>query len=121
MSGGAGTSFNRLAAPSDRFTLGGTLRLSAYSRDQFIGNNYLFTSGGYLREIYSLPSIIGGKVYAFGALESGGAFDRFATSNYFSNVTGGVVVSTAFGPVSVGGAFGEAGNRKVFFSLGRIF
>lgn len=121
LSGGAGTTFNRFAAPSDRFTLGGTLRLSAYSRDQFIGNNYLFTSSGYLREIYSLPSIIGGKVYAFGAVESGGAFDRFATSNYFSNVTGGVVVSTAFGPVSVGGAFGEAGNRKVFFSLGRIF
>jgi NTE family protein len=121
LSGGAGTSFNRFAAPADRFTLGGTLRLSAYSRDQFIGNNYLFTSGGYLREIYSLPSIIGGKVYAFGAIETGGAFDRFATSNYFSNATGGIIISTAFGPVSVGGAFGEAGNRKVFFSLGRIF
>lgn len=121
LSGAGGTSFNRFAAPVDRFTLGGTLRLSAYGRDQFIGNNYLFASGGYLREIYSLPSIIGGKVYAFGGLETGGAYDRFAASNFYSNVTGGVVVSTAFGPVSVGGALGESGNRKVFFSLGRIF
>lgn len=121
LSAAGGTTFSRFAAPSDRFTLGGTLRLSAYGRDQFIGNNYIFGSGGYLREIYSLPSIIGGKVYAFGGLEAGGAYDRFAASDFYSNATGGVVVSTAFGPVSVGGAFGEGGNRKVFFSLGRIF
>ena len=70
-----GTSFDRETTPINRFTLGGTLRLSAYTRDQFIGNNYIFTSGGYLREIYSLPSIIGGKVYGFGGIETGGAFD----------------------------------------------
>lgn len=121
LSAAGGTSFNRSVAPINRFTLGGTLRLSAYSRDQFIGNNYVFTSGGYLREIYSLPSIIGGKVYLFGGLESGGAFDKFATSTYFSNVTGGVVVATAFGPISLGAGLGEGGRRKVFFSLGKIF
>lgn len=121
LSGAGGTSFNRDVAPINRFTLGGTLRLSAYNRDQFTGNNYIFASGGYLQEIYSLPSIIGGKVYAFGGIESGGAFDRLATSNYFSNVTGGMVVATAFGPISVGASLGESGNRKVFFSVGKIF
>lgn len=121
LSAAGGTSFNRQISTINRFTLGGTLRLSAYTRDQFIGNNYLFTSGGYLREVYSLPSIIGGKVYAFGGIETGGAFDRLANSNYFSNVTGGVIVATAFGPISVGGALGEGGQRKIFFSLGRIF
>lgn len=120
-SGAGGTSFNRTASPVARFTLGGASRLSAFGRDEFLGNHYLLASGGYLREIYTLPTIIGGRVYLNGAIETGGAFDRFSRRDYYISATGGIVVVTSFGPISVGGSFGEGGRTKAYFSIGRFF
>jgi hypothetical protein len=34
---------------------------------------------------------------------------------------GAVIVNTIFGPVVVGGSFGDSGHRKFFFELGRLF
>lgn len=117
----AGTSFSRDASPLETFQLGGAGRLSAYRRNEFSGDNYVFTRGGYLREFYALPSLLGGKVYALAAIETGGAFDRFSQSNYRTNLTGGVIIVTSFGPVTLGAAYGEAGRGKIYFSLGKVF
>jgi NTE family protein len=119
--GAGGTTFNRNASPFTQFTLGGPLRLGAFNRDELSGNHYLLANAGYLRSVYTLPSIIGGRVYLFGSAESGGAFDRLRASNHFSSVSGGLIVVTAFGPISVGGSVGEGGRRRTFFSIGRIF
>ena len=116
-----GTTFDREAPPMETFQLGGTGRLSAYRRNEFSGNHFLLARGGYLREVYTLPSLLGGKVYITGAIESGGAFDRLSRSNYYTNLSGGIVVVTSLGPVTLGTSFGEGGRGKVYFSLGRVF
>jgi len=36
-------------------------------------------------------------------------------------VVAGIVINTIFGPVIVGGAYGDTGRQKFFFGLGRIF
>jgi len=38
-----------------------------------------------------------------------------------NDVTAGVLAQTAFGPLVIGGSFGDAGHRKWFFQLGRVF
>jgi NTE family protein len=116
-----GTTFDRSAAPTETFQLGGTGRLSAYRRNEFSGNNFVLTRTGYLREIYTLPSLLGGKVYLLGAIETGGAFGQFRRANYRTDLTGGVIVVTSLGPITFGTSFGEGGRRKIFFSLGRVF
>jgi NTE family protein len=121
LTGAGGTSFHKDASPLAQFTLGGPLRLGALRRDELVGNHYLFAGAGYLRSVYALPSIIGGRVYLFGGAEAGGAFNRLRTSNAYLNATGGIVVVTAFGPISLGGSFGEGGRRRAYFSIGRIF
>lgn len=116
-----GTTFSRAASPTETFQLGGTRRLSAYRRNEFSGNHYILTRAGYLREIFALPSLIGGKVYALAAAESGGTFDRFGGTDYRTDLTGGIVVVTSLGPVMLGTSFGEGGRGKIYFSLGRFF
>ncbi len=116
-----GTTFDRNAAPTETFQLGGIGRLGAYRRNEFSGNNFVLTQGGYLREIYTLPSVIGGKVYLLGGIESGGAFNKFDWSRHYTNVTGSIIVVTSLGPVMVGTSFGEGGKGKIYFSLGKVF
>jgi NTE family protein len=38
-----------------------------------------------------------------------------------ADVAAGLIVNTIFGPVLIGGAVGEAGHQRFFFSLGRVF
>lgn len=121
LSGAAGTSFNKNVSPLAQFRLGGPLRLSALHRDELGGNHYLFGSAGYLHSIYTLPSIIGGRIYLFGGGEIGDIYNRQQTSNVNLNATGGVIVVTALGPFSLGGSIGEGGRGAVYFSIGRIF
>lgn len=121
LSGSGGTTFGGEASPINQFMLGGALQLSSFGRDQFFGDHFLLTRAGYLRSIYELPPIIGGNIYLFGGAESGGAFDRLTTQNYFTSAVGGVVIVTALGPITVGGSIGEGGRKKVFFSVGKFF
>lgn len=117
----AGTTFNGTSSPFETFQLGGAGRLSAFRRNEFAGNHYFLSRAGYLREVYTLPSLLGGKVYLFGAVEAGGAFNKFNTSNIFTDINGGAVIVTSLGPVTIGASVGERGRRKIYFSLGRFF
>ncbi len=119
--GSGGTSFTRDAPPAQQFTLGGPFRLGAYGRDEFRGSRYVLTSLGYLRQVSTLPPLFGDKIYAGSWYEFGGAFNRNETAEYFSSLSGGVIVVTKLGPIGLGGSVGEGGRRKVYFSLGKFF
>jgi len=54
-----------------RFTLGGPLRLSASSIDEYRGTDTYLVRAGYLRRIASLPSGLGQGMYLTGAYEAG--------------------------------------------------
>ena len=119
--GAFGTSFGRDAGFFQKFSLGGPFRLGAYSRDEFLGNHYAYASVGYRYELFRLPVLVGKKVYAIGAFESGSAFDDFGRMTAHHSINIGALAETILGPVALAGSVSPTGRTKVNFSIGRLF
>lgn len=119
--GGGGTTFGRTAPLFQQFTLGGLFNVGGYGSGEFRSSNYLKGGIGVLRETFSAPAYIGGRLYLGGWYEGGSAFENFGAAKYRQSVTGGAVLETRIGPIFLGGSFGEGGSRKLYFSLGRFF
>ena len=119
--GAGGTSFDKTPGPIQQFTLGGPFRLSAYGHDEFRGKDYFLVAGGYLHHITELPLVLGERVYLGGWYEGGHAFLRRSERNFRNDIAGGLIMETRLGPMTLGGAWGEGGRGKVFFSFGRFF
>ena len=116
-----GTTFDKDAAPAQKFTLGGPFKLGAYDHDEFSGNHSVLFSTGYLHEIYELPPLAGGKVWIMAWYTVGSAFDDFNDTHYQNQSSIGLAVDSRLGPFVLVGAFGERGNANVYFSFGRFF
>ena len=69
-----GTTFRGSAGPFQVFALGGPFRLGAYLPQEFLGNHYAYSSLGFRRELYRLPTLVGKKIYWGGWYEAGTAF-----------------------------------------------
>lgn len=117
-----GTTFGYGETGVPPFALGGPTRLAAFGINQFLVDQYAYFRLGYLHQVAKLPLFLGGGVYVTGEYEiaktSGGLPTNLSWPN---DGVVGFVTQTAIGPFLIGGAFGDAGNRKVFFQLGRIF
>ena len=119
--GGAGTSFGDHPLPTEQFALGGPFQLSALDGGELRGDNFVLTTGGYLRQVARLPDFMGGAVLAGGWLEFGSAFDDWDAANFETNATIGVIAETLLGPVFVGGSAGADGASRFYVGIGRIF
>jgi NTE family protein len=104
-----------------RFTLGGPLRLSASSIDEYRGTDVYLARVGYLRRIAVLPNGFGQGIYATVAYEVGDAWSAQTHTTLRQDGLAGIVAATPFGIITVAGSAGDAGRRKFFFSLGRLF
>lgn len=113
--------FRQRVADPFRFTLGGPLRLSASSIDEYRGTDDYLARAGYLRKIAALPSGLGQGVYLTGAYEAGEIWSPEQRAILRQDFVGGVVASTPLGVLTLAGSAGDAGRRKVFFTLGRLF
>jgi NTE family protein len=117
-----GTSFGANNLGLAGFTLGGPLRLSAYSRDQLLGTDYFLFQGGYLYQLARLNPVIGDSIYAGGIYEIGKMYGgNVGTPSLPNSFTGVVVMKTLIGPVFGGISVGDSGNWKWYFGLGRVF
>lgn len=119
--GAGGTTFGSTAPLFQQFSLGGLFNVSGYGTGEFRGSNYLNGGFGVLRETFTAPAYIGGKLYIGGWYEAGSSFENFNTAGYRQSVTGGVLLETRIGPIFIGGSLAEGGRRKIYFSLGRFF
>jgi NTE family protein len=115
------TYFRRNVADPLRFTLGGPLRLSASSIDEYRGTDDVLIRSGYLRRIAALPSGLGQGLYVTVAYEAGEIWSPTHSALLRQDGVAGVVAATPLGVLTVGGSIGDAGRRKVFFTLGRLF
>jgi NTE family protein len=104
-----------------RFTLGGPLRLSAASFDEYRGTDLYLTRTGYMRRIAALPTGLGQGLYAVVAYEAGEIWSPEQRAILRQDGTTGVVANSPLGVVTLGVAVGDAGHRKVFVTLGRLF
>jgi NTE family protein len=116
-----GTLFNRDVAQPFRFTLGGPLRLAASAIDQYRGTDYFLVTPGYLRRLHSLPAPINGNLY-FGTTYELGQMRAPHTNNIMrQDVYFGLVGETPLGVISIAPAFGNGGERKLVFTIGKLF
>lgn len=116
-----GTMFNRNVAQPFRFTLGGPLRLSSLSIDQLRGTDYFLVTPGYLHRVIALPAPINGAVYVALGYEAGQMRSPDGATTTQQDIYLGVISETPLGVITLGPSFGNNGQRKFLFTLGRFF
>jgi len=116
-----GTTFHGTAGPFQVFTLGGTFRLGAYLPQEFVGNDYVYSSFGFRREFYHLPQLVGGKIYWGGWYEAGSAFNDPSTVVVRGTFNLGVIAETIVGPIALATSVSPTGESRVNLSIGRLF
>jgi len=103
------------------FTLGGPMRLSASSFDEYRGTDTYLASTGYMRRIAALPTGMGQGLYGVIGYEAGEIWSPQARAILRQDGMTGLVANTPIGLVTFGVSVGDAGHRKVFVTLGRWF
>ncbi|HEY6127804.1 MAG TPA: patatin-like phospholipase family protein [Candidatus Acidoferrum sp.] len=117
-----GTTFSsHETGPVPQFFLGGPLRLGAYGTNELFGNQYYLFRLGYLHDLFTLPPFLGKKIYAIASYEFAKMYGFQAQSGFPNDFSAGVLAETAFGPLVIGGSYGDSGHRKLYFQLGRVF
>jgi NTE family protein len=104
-----------------RFTLGGPMHLSAASLDEYRGTDTYLADIGYLRRIASLPTGLGHGLYGVFGYEAGQIWSPENKAILRQDGVTGLVGSTPLGLITFGVSVGDAGHRKVFFTIGRWF
>jgi len=104
-----------------RFTLGGPRRLSASSFDEYRGTDTYLARAGYLRRIAALPTGLGQGLYGVIGYEGGEIWSPEQRAILRQDGTVALVGATPLGAVSFGVSIGDAGRRKVFITIGRLF
>ncbi len=121
LSGEGGSYFNRNVADPYRFTLGGPLRLSASSFEEYRGTDYFLVRPAYFRRISTLPAPLGQSAYVLATYEAGQTRSPNAANITRQNVFLGLAAETPFGAITFGPAIGTDDHRKLVFTLGRFF
>jgi NTE family protein len=104
-----------------QFTLGGPRRLSASSIDEYRGTDTYLARAAYLHRIAALPLGLGQGLYGVLGYEGGEIWSPTANAILRQDGTAGLVAATPLGSISVGGSVGDAGHRKFFITVGRLF
>jgi len=121
LAGEANTYFRAAVADPFRFTMGGPLRLYASSVDEYRGTDDVLARLVYLRKIVTLPTGVGEGIYLTGGYEVANIWSPNARAILRQDVFGGFLVSTPLGTLTLGGAIGDVGHRKAFFTFGHLF
>ncbi len=116
-----GTMFNRNVAQPFRFTLGGPLRLTASSIDEYRGTDYFLVEPAFLRRVARLPAPLGQSIYIGAGYEAGQMRAPDARTLTRQDIYFGIVAETPLGIISLAPAFGDDGHRKFVFTLGKLF
>ncbi len=117
--GGSTVGYDRTGIP--QYFLGGTGGLLAYGKNEVRGDQYYLFRAGYLHRLLTLPTFVGGGLYAVTLYEVGKMFNAPGVSRLPTDGAAGVIVRTALGPVFLGGSVGDTGHATWFFALGRVF
>jgi NTE family protein len=115
-----GTGFNSDVSAVYQFTIGGPYLMSAYALNEFRGRNYFYVSPTYLRKIGSLPDFIGGDVFVSAAYEAGAAYNSWSVRDTKNDGALGLLMETKLGGLGIGGAVGENGRARIFFTFGSV-
>ncbi|UCF35544.1 MAG: patatin-like phospholipase family protein [Acidobacteriota bacterium] len=120
LSAAAGNTIDKDSAPQHSFVLGGPLRLSAFSKDEFRGSRMLFGSAGYLHQVGDSSPIFTNRFYLATWYEIGNAYNLDMSCRLRQSISGGFVIDSVIGPVLIGGSWGSNETGQLFFTIGRL-
>ncbi len=112
---------NRNVSDPFRFTLGGPFRLSSALVDEFRGTDYFLARPSYMHRIAALPQPLGQNIYILLMYEAGQVHAPGIQTVTRQDGFLGLAAETPLGVITLGPAIGDAGHRKVVFTLGRFF
>ena len=115
-----GTTFGNDGVGIPVFRFGGVNHMGAYGTNQFMTNQYWYGQTGYVHEVGRLPLFAGRRVFGLFQAEILKPYGQ-QTSRLAANGVLGLLAETVIGPVFFGGAYGESGNRRIYFQIGRFF
>ena len=122
--GASGGSTYGYKAGIPAFSLGGSQHLVAWETNELYANQYFLGQLGYIRELTTLPPLLGSNIELIGLYEVGKTY-KLALGPKPPNLPMdgalGIIVNTIFGPVELAGAIGDYGRGRFFFRIGRIF
>ena len=121
VAGEFGTEFNRNVAEPFRFTLGGPVRLSASSIDQYRGTDYWLVEPAILRRLAQLPQPLGQSFYLGFGLAGAQIYSPTAPTINRADAFLGIVAETPLGVITLAPSVGTNGERKFIFTLGKLF
>ncbi len=121
VNGEGGSTFGFTSTGIPQFFLGGPLTLSAYGLNELQGNQYYLFRGGYLHDLWTLPPLVGKRVFVIGSYEFAKMYGAPNETKFPNDFAAGVLAETVIGPLFVGASAGDSGHRKWFFQLGRVF
>jgi len=116
-----GTTFGRNDGGLPTFSLGGPFRLSAYSTNELLTNQYFLFRAGFTHRFVGMESLLGSRYYLFGMYEIGKAYGVPKQSRLPNDIAAGILAKTLLGPFVIGASYGDNGHRKLFFRIGRVF
>lgn len=118
-SGGSDLGFANNGLPV--FSLGSPLRLAAYGTNELLTSQYYYGRTGYIHRVYDSDSLLGGGIYFTGSYEVAKVYGLDGGPILPMDVTAGVILNYAVGPLFLGGSWGKSGHKKLFFYLGKMF
>ena len=110
--------------PLEVLSLGGFRRLTAYSTDSLPTDEYVYGSAEVYRRLTSTDGVVNFPVYVGGLVEVADVgFNLLSTQSDEEFYSGSAYIGgqTPIGPVFFGAGFGEAGEKSLFFFIGRSF
>ena len=121
ISGEANSYLRANVAQPFRFTLGGPMRLSASSFDEYRGTDTYLARAGYMHRLAALPTGLGQGLYGLVGYEAGEVWSPEQRAFLRQDGSVGFVGNTPIGLITFGVSIGDAGHRKVFLTVGRWF
>jgi len=121
LSGDVNTYLRANVAQPYRFTLGGPMRLSASSFDEYRGTDAYLARAGYMHRLAALPTGLGHGLYGVFGYEAGEIWSPETNAILRQDGLAGVVANSPIGLLTIGVSVGDGGHRKVFVTLGRWF
>jgi NTE family protein len=89
--------------------------------DEYRGTDTYLARAGYLHRIAALPIGLGQGIYAAFGYEAGEIWSPESNAILRQDGTAAVLAATPLGSISIGGSVGDAGHRKFFITVGRLF
>lgn len=120
LGGEFGATVEGMAAPQNRYSLGGFMRLSGLSKGQLTGQQYLLLRSAFLHRVESFKLL---PLYLGASLEAGNVWedmDQIDSGDLLGSGSLFFGIDSPIGPIYSGYGVAE-GDKAIFFFLGRTF